>query len=151
MRGRVRHLRLTDLARTVFLGPEYSGTNGSILLSHIRDLRNLEDQTQGGPVITPDTGCLQFASYDLRGFVLLITSRNGSRRKHCSSVALQFLPGDTLFAEPLLSNGCCIAIYFGIFAQQRVYMPHYLVRGLLYYLRFIQQRYRCLGLHRIKW
>jgi hypothetical protein len=36
-----------------------------------------------------------------------------------------------LFAKPLLNNGCCIFAYLAVVAQQRVYMPQYLI---LYFL-----------------
>jgi hypothetical protein len=39
-----------------------------------------------------------------------ITSLHGPVRKHSSSAALQLFRGNIFFAEPLLSNGCCIVI-----------------------------------------
>jgi hypothetical protein len=51
--------------------------------------------------------------------VLLITSRHGRRRKHCSSAAVQFLPWNCfscLLAESLLRNGCCTVAYFAVVA-----------------------------------
>jgi hypothetical protein len=35
-----------------------------------------------------------------------------------------------LFAEPLLSNGCCIVAYFAVVAYQQIYMPQ--CRGCIY-------------------
>jgi hypothetical protein len=43
-----------------------------------------------------------------------LTSRHGLHRKHHSSLAVY---------GQLPSNGRCIAAYFAIVAQQRVYMP----------------------------
>jgi hypothetical protein len=57
--------------------------------------------------------------------ILRVTSRQGPRRKHCFSVAVQFMPWKHSFAELLLSNGCCTVAYFAVVAKQRVFMPQY--------------------------
>jgi hypothetical protein len=56
--------------------------------------------------------CYAVAQWQSRG--------HPNRHKH-KTIAVE----TCLFAEPLLSNGCCIVCYFAVVGFQGVYLPHY--------------------------
>jgi hypothetical protein len=113
-----------DFASAVILGSESRGTYDHILLSQIRDSTNLRGQD--GPVIVPGTAfpfhrLLRLAgSQGHRKISVRIENKTPLPLLLYSLVAVEAC----LFAKPLLSNGCYIAAYFAVVAQQRVYMLH---------------------------
>jgi hypothetical protein len=56
---------------------------------------------------------------------LLLVMDHVEHPLHCCSATIAM--ETCLFAELLLSNSCCIVAYFAVIAQQRVYMPQYVI------------------------